>query len=143
MPLEQTPKKTEGAGEKSTVPIVQENMQSTTGSNNTEFAEEQRAPDVCSNLLKDVKVSFFWRTRPKLWFVSLESEFAAFRIRSDETMFRATVRHLDEQTMTVVEDVFERPPESNKYGALKKALIERFSKIRRRNRCGPSSVKSS
>jgi len=44
---------------------------------------------VCTSHLKDIKISAFWRARPKLWFVSLESEFAAYKVRSDETMYRS------------------------------------------------------
>lgn len=59
--------------------------------------------------------------------MSLDSEFAAFRIRSDEAKYRVTIQHLDEQTMLAVADIFEQPPESNKYKILKNILIERFS----------------
>lgn len=75
--------------------------------------------------LKDIKISAFWRAPPKLWFVSLESEFA-YKIRLDEAMYRVTVRHLDEQAMLAVTDVLEQSPITGKYEALKNALIERF-----------------
>jgi len=81
---------------------------------------------VYTSHLKDIKISAFWRARPKLWFVSLESEFAAYKVRSDETMYRVTVRHLDEHFMLAVADVLEQPP-TGKYEMLKKTLIERFS----------------
>jgi len=82
---------------------------------------------VCTSHLKDIKISAFWRARPKLWFVSLESEFAAYKVRSDETMYRVTVRHLDEHVMLAVADVLEQPPTTGKYEMLKRTLIERFS----------------
>lgn len=88
---------------------------------------ENTASEVHAASLKDIKITTFWRARPKLWFVSLESEFAAFKIRADEAKYRVIVRHLDEQTMLAVADILEQPPGLNKYDTLKNALIERFS----------------
>jgi len=90
---------------------------------------ENTASEVHAANLKDIKITTFWRARPKLWFVSLESEFAAFEIRADEAKYRVIVRHLDEQTMLAVAEILEQPPELNKYDTLKNALIERFSDL--------------
>ena len=83
--------------------------------------------EIQANEFRNVKLTTFWRNRPKLWFVSLESEFTAYRVRSDDIKFSAVVRHLDEQTMLAVADVLEQPPSTGKYDKLKAVLIERFS----------------
>ncbi|KAG7196887.1 hypothetical protein KM043_015789 [Ampulex compressa] len=89
-------------------------------------AETERK-NVLANEFRNVKLQTFWQNRPKLWFATLECEFTAFRVRSDDIKYSAVVRHLDEQSMIVVADVLEQPPEQGKYERLKSALIERFS----------------
>lgn len=95
--------------------------------------EEQRTPgaasfaEIQSNEFRNVRLPTFWRNRPKLWFASLESEFTAYRVRSDDIKYSAVVRHLDEQIMLAVADILEQPPSSGKYEKLKSVLIERFS----------------
>jgi hypothetical protein len=42
-------------------------------------------------------------------------------------MYRVMVRHLNEQTMLAVADIFVQPPATGKYETLKNTLIERFS----------------
>lgn len=80
-----------------------------------------------SKLTSFVKLATFWRNRPKLWFVAIESEFTAYCVRSDDIKYSAVVRHLDEQSMIAVADVLEQPPAVGKYEKLKATLIERFS----------------
>lgn len=76
---------------------------------------------------RNVRLATFWRNRPKLWFAQLESEFTAYRVRTDDTKYSAVIRHLDEQTMIAVADILEQPPAQNKYEMLKNTLISRFS----------------
>ncbi|KAK2577596.1 hypothetical protein KPH14_012707 [Odynerus spinipes] len=49
---------------------------------------------------RHVCLPLFWKSKPKLWFVQLESEFSNYGIRSDERKYSAIIRHLDENTMT-------------------------------------------
>lgn len=83
--------------------------------------------EVQANEFRNVKLSNFWRHRPSLWFVTLESEFVSFGIHADNTKYTAVIRHLDEQTIYDVADILEAPPEADKYGKLKAELIKRFS----------------
>lgn len=76
---------------------------------------------------RSIKIAKFWRNRPALWFVTLENEFLANNIQADDIKYTTAIRHLDEQTVTDVSDILKHPPEDNKYGTLKKTLIERFS----------------
>ncbi|RLU21744.1 hypothetical protein DMN91_006120 [Ooceraea biroi] len=76
---------------------------------------------------RNVRLPTFWKKRPALWFIQLESEFTAYRVHSDDIKFSAIIRHLDEETMTAVADALESPPASDKYTHLKSVLIERFT----------------
>ncbi|KYN12433.1 hypothetical protein ALC57_15400 [Trachymyrmex cornetzi] len=74
-----------------------------------------------------VRLPTFWKNRPILWFVQLESEFSACRIRSDDVKYSSVIRHLDKTTMISVTDVLENPPATDKYQKLKETLIARFT----------------
>lgn len=82
---------------------------------------------VYANEFRNVKLSTFWTNKPRLWFAQLECEFTSYRIRADDVKYAAIVRHLDGQTMQIVADVLEQPPDNGKYETLKKVLIERFT----------------
>lgn len=86
-----------------------------------------RSADVHAAEFRNVRIATFWRNRPKLWFAHLESEFTAFRVRSDDVKYSSVIRHLDEQTMLAVADILEQPPAQVKYETLKSALVKRFS----------------
>ncbi|KAK2575247.1 hypothetical protein KPH14_012762 [Odynerus spinipes] len=95
---------------------------STTGMQITGGIQENAAAD-----FRHVRLPPFWRNRPRLWFVQLESEFSNYGMRSDDRRCHAIIRHLDEGTMTAVSDVLENPPDADKYDTLKNTLINRFS----------------
>lgn len=59
--------------------------------------------------------------------MSLESEFTAYKVRSDDIKYSSVVRHLDEKTMLAVADVLENSLKADKYEKIKATLIERFS----------------
>jgi len=132
MPVDRSPPRGDppGAGEISSEVITPvASAQSASGKSTKTENPRILTPEIQASQLKDIKISAFWRARPRLWFVSLESEFAAYKVRTDEAMYRVTVRHLDEQAMLAVADggVLEQPPTTGKYETLKNALIERFS----------------
>lgn len=116
MPIERSPHRTED--ERTPGPSNKEN--------HTLRHEEQNV-EIQAHEFRNVKLSTFWRNRPKLWFAYLEKEIAAYRIRSDEIKYSTIIRHLDEQMIFAVADILEQPPETDKYNKLKNALIERFS----------------
>jgi len=70
-------------------PSAQDAQRTSKAQNLEELTDATADQAVCTSHLKDIKISAFWRARPKLWFVSLESEFAAYKVRSDETMYRS------------------------------------------------------
>ena len=92
-----------------------------------EVAEEQNRQEIFAAEFRNVRLPTFWRNKPALWFVQLESEFTAYRIRSEEVKYSAVIRHLDESTMTVVSDILENPPGQDKYLILKRTLIQRLA----------------
>lgn len=83
--------------------------------------------EINANEFRLLKLPTFWHKQPKLWFAQLESEFLAFRIRSDDIKYSTVIRHLDEQALVMVAELIERPPERDKYESLKKLLIQRFT----------------
>lgn len=130
MPLDRSPSRPTRSEEKDdSERVLQENGKTPVGVNRGSQPTEHAASlaEIQSNKFRNVKLSTFWRNRPKLWFTSLESVFTAYRVRSDDIKFSAVVRHLDEQTMLAVADILEQPPSSGKYEKLKSILIERFS----------------
>ncbi|XP_018375211.1 PREDICTED: uncharacterized protein LOC108768977 [Trachymyrmex cornetzi] len=81
----------------------------------------------CAAEFRYIRLPTFWKNRPTLWFVQLESQFNTYRVRSDEIKYNAVIRHLDEPTMVTVTDILENPPATDKYKQLKEALIARFT----------------
>lgn len=87
----------------------------------------ERSNEVHGNEFRNVRLQTFWPTKPKLWFRRIESEFHAYRIKSDDTRFDTVIRHLDVETMTAIEDILEDLPDTGKYELVKNTLISRFS----------------
>ncbi|XP_060810049.1 uncharacterized protein LOC132904147 [Amyelois transitella] len=77
-----------------------------------------------------VRVPPFYPSKPKLWFASLESQFALAGVTSDATKYHYAVSHLEPQYIEIVEDIVEGPTTSNKYETLKSELVKRLSASR-------------
>ena len=65
----------------------------------------------------------FWSDNPTLWFAQLESQFKLAKITADDTMYSHVVSSLTERMATEVQNILAAPPTSDKYSALKKALL--------------------
>jgi hypothetical protein len=74
-----------------------------------------------------VRVPPFWSNEPALWFSQLESQLALANVTADTTKFHYVVSNLDFRNAQVVRDILQTPPRSDKYEALKTALISRLS----------------
>lgn len=70
-----------------------------------------------------VKILPFWKENPSLWFAQIEAAFGISRISSDETKFRYVVVNLEPTILPVVADIVARPPDENKYLALKNRIV--------------------
>ncbi|XP_055837314.1 uncharacterized protein LOC129905768 [Episyrphus balteatus] len=74
-----------------------------------------------------VRLPTFWNSNPVTWFIQAEAQFTVHRITSSETKYCLTVAALPPDTCDSVIDILSNPPNTNKYLALKTALVERHS----------------
>ncbi|XP_066585465.1 uncharacterized protein [Prorops nasuta] len=72
----------------------------------------------------------FMSEAPDVWFVLIEAEFSASRVRIDDTKYLAVLRALDAQTLRLLTDVLRHPPEKGKYEHLKEAILNRLVESR-------------
>ena len=70
----------------------------------------------------------FWTSNANAWFLRLEASFATHTppITNDLTKFHHVVQLLDSATSRRVQAVIEHPPATEKYAALKAALLEAY-----------------
>lgn len=73
-----------------------------------------------------LKLPIFWTSQPEVWFVQTEAQFTLRGITVDETKYFHVVAALDQDTATRLIDFISRPPEENRYGALKARLLSTF-----------------
>ncbi|XP_070855579.1 uncharacterized protein [Drosophila suzukii] len=78
----------------------------------------------------------FAHSNPQLWFAQVERSFRLHQIIDDTDKFDLVTLHLEEDVVLAVEDLFIRPPNENKYVAIKNRLLQKFaespeSKLRR------------
>ncbi|XP_037573092.1 uncharacterized protein LOC119455733 [Dermacentor silvarum] len=75
----------------------------------------------------DVKLPPFWTANPELWFLQVESQFAARRITADQTKYHHVVGSLPPTTASEVRDLLVAPPAVNACTTLKQLLISRLT----------------
>nr|XP_050028954.1 uncharacterized protein LOC126524713 [Dermacentor andersoni] len=75
----------------------------------------------------DVELPPFWTGDPELWFVQVESQFAARRITAESTKYHHVVGSLPPATASEVRDLLLTPPAENAYQTLKETLIRRVT----------------
>lgn len=83
---------------------------------------------VCS--VGKANIPNFYRDKPDLWFIVVESEFNATRIRNDQNKYNQVIRALDVETLSQITDIIYDPPLENKYQTLKDTIIKRMSESR-------------
>ncbi|XP_015925323.2 uncharacterized protein [Parasteatoda tepidariorum] len=74
-----------------------------------------------------VKAPPFWKNNPALWFVRLEAQFDLAKITADITKFNHVLSAVESDILNYVSDLVLKPPENDKYEALKKRLVELHS----------------
>lgn len=79
------------------------------------------------NAVSEVKLTPFYENDPELWFVLVESQFAARQITADKTKYFHTVSHLSSSVAMRVKDMLMTDYEAGKYTKLKTELISIFS----------------
>ena len=74
------------------------------------------------------KAPSFWTTNAAAWFTRVEAGFALHNppITNDLTKFQHVIQLLDSETSRRVHAVIANPPQSDKYAALKSALLSAF-----------------
>lgn len=75
----------------------------------------------------DVKLPPFWTADPELWFLQVESQFAARRITADQPKYHHVVSSLPPATASEIRDLLLAPPAENAYNTLKQTLIRRVT----------------
>ena len=75
----------------------------------------------------DTGVPAFLPKDPDLWFLQLESTFAAQKIAHDSIKFHVTISRLDPPTLFQVQDILRNPPSEGKFDFLKAEIIKRLS----------------
>ncbi|XP_065081378.1 uncharacterized protein LOC135703951 [Ochlerotatus camptorhynchus] len=73
-----------------------------------------------------VKLPYFWKNDPVMWFAQAEAQFALTNVVRDHTKFYHIVARIDQSAMCHVADLVTTPPEENKYETIKQRLISRF-----------------
>ncbi|XP_011311890.1 uncharacterized protein [Fopius arisanus] len=75
----------------------------------------------------------FAMDKPALWFAQVEAQFRIKGIVTELDKFSYTVSLIDTRIAAEVEDVINSPPATTPFQALKKGLVERFTKSRQAN----------
>ena len=73
-----------------------------------------------------LKLPTFWTSQSEVWFVQAKAQFELRRVTADETKYFYVLAALDQETATRVLDLIRRPPNEDKYKALKDRLIDTF-----------------
>jgi len=78
-----------------------------------------------------LKLPPFWPSQAEVWFLQAESQFQVRGIVADATKYHYVVGALDQATASRLVDFLTRPPDQDKYQALKTRLTGTFSLSRR------------
>lgn len=90
-------------------------------------ANTQEGPENAINATHAIKLPQpFWREMPMQWFTVAKAAFSLSRITSDETKYRYVLVNLDPTILPFISDIIVNPPEQDKYGCIKKRMIEVF-----------------
>lgn len=88
---------------------------------------DPQLPDPGELATLNLRLPPFWSNCPEAWFLVIESQFNNRRITNDATKYNYVVSALPAEVSTSVLDVLRKPPDTDKYAALKTKLIARHS----------------
>ncbi|KYN23218.1 hypothetical protein ALC57_04362 [Trachymyrmex cornetzi] len=74
-----------------------------------------------------LRIPPFWPEEPELWFAQIEGQFELCRITSDHERYIHALSKIEPKQAKEVKDIIINPPSSEKFEALKKALIQRLT----------------
>ncbi|XP_066592984.1 uncharacterized protein [Prorops nasuta] len=136
MPLEYSP---QPGGTMQSSLIDMKNLPILPSNNGGEAPVDDSAPN--NNLRTQIlrptgngEVSAVWRQQlpafmseaPDIWFLIIEAEFSAAKIRSDDTKYLAVLKALDGGTLRSLTDVLRHPPEKGRYENLKSMILNKL-----------------
>lgn len=75
----------------------------------------------------EVKMQSFYETEPELWFIVVESQFAARKITNEKTRFSHVVANLNCTTASQVKELLKTPFAEGHYDKLKEQLISIYA----------------
>ncbi|XP_014613739.1 PREDICTED: uncharacterized protein LOC106792103 [Polistes canadensis] len=86
-------------------------------------------PATADNLVNEVTVRLptFMGNMPDIWFQQIESIFKNRRITSDTRKYELVFEALTPDIMEKISDFLRRPPEVDKYSAIKRLLLQRLT----------------
>lgn len=73
------------------------------------------------------KLPPFWNANPEIWFAQVEAQFIVAGITVDDTKFNHVIGNIDGKILSRVSDVVVAPPATDKYSALKAAILAAFA----------------
>lgn len=74
-----------------------------------------------------VKLPPFWPSDSEIWFQQVEAQFQLGGILMDSTKFYTLLTAVDTKILAQVNNAVLNPPNADKYGNLKKAMLEQFA----------------
>ncbi|QQP39889.1 Uncharacterized protein FKW44_013744 [Caligus rogercresseyi] len=84
-----------------------------------------------------LKLPTFWPSKPAVWFSQIEAQFTLKGITQDVTKHAHLITSLSDDVATRVSDLLISPPETGRYEALKKRLLQTYTLKRRPSRKNP------
>ncbi|XP_076391771.1 uncharacterized protein LOC143266335 [Megachile rotundata] len=104
------------------MPMTRNQATSATGSS---VSEDSAAMPEVSRV--GIRVPPFWPEQPAVWFHQIEAQFVLSGVTVDSTKFYYVMSQLESKYAAEVQDIFDKPPETDKYETLKKELIRRLT----------------
>ncbi|KAF7990188.1 hypothetical protein HCN44_010889 [Aphidius gifuensis] len=79
------------------------------------------------NTISKPQLPNFFKDKPELWFILIESEFQATKTTNDDMKYYSVIRALDADMLQQITGILHDPPVVEKYKKIKEALIQRTS----------------
>ena len=95
---------------------------------NSSTSQNSHLADAAAVSAVSVKLPEFWPEDPEVWFIRVEAQLRSRSVTQDQTKFDYVVASLDNSTAAEVKAVLLHPLATNKYDAIKEALLGAFGK---------------
>lgn len=104
-------------------------IQNQNGSSSSSSNSAQSHPQGETHIqqVTEVKMQAFYETEPELWFIVVESQFAARKITNEKTRYSHVVANLNCSTASQVREVLKTPFAEGHYERLKNQLISIYA----------------